>query len=443
MRVTAETIDRVQNDPDRPQFHFCPPVGWMNDPNGTIFHHGYYHLFYQHHPYSDEWAAMHWGHARSRDLVHWEHLPIALAPATAHGEDHCFSGCVVARQDDAPLLLYTSISQQRTAEQWAAIGSDDLLTWQRSEQNPILTETIHDEPISEWRDPFVFHADDRTFLLLGGRRNERAVVFIYEAQDATLLKWRYRGIFFEHADPEILSVECVNVVQLGERWVMLVSVYQHVEYYSGIFDAQAATFSPTAHGRVDARHFYATNTLIDDQQRTICFGWIRGFTLERGWNGCLSLPRVLRLDEHGHLLQEPVPELARLRRAIHHSHNQPLGTYTQADVGNSLELHAMISTPNQQAWQIKLEPNNPESLPISLIATPSMIQLNDMSAELAPCDTYEIQLFVDRTVVEVFVNRRVCLTLVLPTSSPHYQLTITADQGALLDALNIYHIEIP
>ena len=76
----------AQADALRPAYHFLPPAYWMNDPNGTIYHDGWYHLFYQHNPYGDEWGYFHWGHARSRDLVHWEHLPIALSPSYEAGE---------------------------------------------------------------------------------------------------------------------------------------------------------------------------------------------------------------------------------------------------------------------------------------------------------------------------------------------------------------------
>ena len=78
-----------------PRYHLAARAGWMNDPNGLVWFDGWYHAFYQHHPYSTQWGPMHWGHARSKDLVHWEHLPVALAPEGPEDKDGCFSGSAV------------------------------------------------------------------------------------------------------------------------------------------------------------------------------------------------------------------------------------------------------------------------------------------------------------------------------------------------------------
>ena len=84
----------LYQEPFRPRFHFTPERNWMNDPNGMIYHDGEYHLFYQYNPFGDKWGHMSWGHAVSRDLVHWEHLPVALAE---EGNLRIYSGSAVVR----------------------------------------------------------------------------------------------------------------------------------------------------------------------------------------------------------------------------------------------------------------------------------------------------------------------------------------------------------
>lgn len=93
------TIKRANEDPCRPLYHFSAPANWMNDPNGTIYHQGKYHLFYQFNPQKAKWGNIHWGQAVSEDLIHWEHLPIALYPHREYGEQYCFSGCCVVKDD--------------------------------------------------------------------------------------------------------------------------------------------------------------------------------------------------------------------------------------------------------------------------------------------------------------------------------------------------------
>ena len=134
---------RLAADPHRPLYHFLPPANWMNDPNGLIQWRGQYHLFHQCNPEHPCFGDMHWGHARSPDLIHWIELPVALAPMPG-AADHfdCFSGCAV---DDAgvPTLIYTGISHYPTSGgrypvpvdaqvQCIATGDDDLIAWQHA-----------------------------------------------------------------------------------------------------------------------------------------------------------------------------------------------------------------------------------------------------------------------------------------------------------------------
>lgn len=109
MDAMAARAAEADADPARPVYHFRPPSGWMNDVNGPLLHQGYYHIFYQLNPYrTDGRYGTHWGHARSRDLVHWEHLPLAVWPSTELGESSCYSGTAGFDANGRPIILYTS-----------------------------------------------------------------------------------------------------------------------------------------------------------------------------------------------------------------------------------------------------------------------------------------------------------------------------------------------
>lgn len=94
----------------RPEFHLAPEYGWMNDPNGFVYFNGEYHLFYQSNPYDSKWDTMHWGHAKSKDLIEWEHLPVALAPDQPYDKNGCFSGSAIVVEDEL-VLMYTGVTE--------------------------------------------------------------------------------------------------------------------------------------------------------------------------------------------------------------------------------------------------------------------------------------------------------------------------------------------
>ena len=217
MASLAAASPKAAADPTRPIYHFRPPANWMNDPNGTIYHDGYYHLFYQHNPYGDTWGHIHWGHARSKDLVHWEHLPIALWPSLEQGEEHCFSGCAWINGRGQPMLCYTKVSPdagetRRPNEQWAALGDEAMILWQKHPANPILQLSTHGGPAFEgsWRDPFIFEEAGRTFMVVGATTGQEATVALYEAADGTLTRWTYRGLLISLPLAELRFFECPN-----------------------------------------------------------------------------------------------------------------------------------------------------------------------------------------------------------------------------------------
>jgi beta-fructofuranosidase len=437
---------RAQADPSRPIFHVSAPAQWINDPNGPIYYKGFYHLFYQLHPFSDESGPKYWGHARSRDLAKWESLPIALWPSSEAGEAEVWSGCCTINGLGEPMIFYTSIapgkSAQTDATQWAALGDDDLIHWRKSPDNPVLTEALHGaRKIYDWRDPFVFRDKNRIFMVTGGNLNQakggQAVVNIYEAENAGLTRWVYRGILFQHPDATAPTSECPNFFKLGDKWVLFVSPYGKVQYFIGDFDAGTCRFQAGMRGVLDCGpNFYAPNTMQVPDGRRLVWGWVSGFPGGHGWNGCLSVPRLLSLSRDGQLQQQPAPQLSKLRGKEVEWRNIRLendGQTLTLPKTNTLEIRADIDLQTAQSLALEFKGGTDNARPVVLNFSGSEFKMMDAEAPLSLGEAgrkLNLRIFIDRSVLEVFVNETVCATKIIAPLDASATLKIRAQGGA-------------
>ena len=143
-RKYEEASEKMIKQEERPDFHLSVRTGWMNDPNGFSYYNGQYHLFYQYNPYAPRWDSMHWGHAVTKDFLHWDYLPAALAPDEAYDRDGCFSGSALTLPDGRQLLMYTGVLRERkengehcdTQTQCLAVG--DGVDYEKCAGNPVL-----------------------------------------------------------------------------------------------------------------------------------------------------------------------------------------------------------------------------------------------------------------------------------------------------------------
>jgi beta-fructofuranosidase len=450
MGSMLSNVEKAAADPTRPVYHFTCPAQWMNDINGSIFYNGYYHIFYQHNPYADEWGRMHWGHARSRDLVNWEHLPIALWPSREKGEEHCFSGCLAVNKFGEPVIYYTSIGHE-LPEQWAAIGSPDLMSWRKYQNNPILTMSDHmGLLIQDWRDPFIFHATDRTFMVLGGKLREeeggRAVAAIYETTDDRFLKWEYKGILFRHPNKALQSLECPNFFPLENRFVMLDSPYGPVEYFVGSFDVRQYQLIPTGRGLIDhSQEYYATNILFDDTGRCVLLGWIRGFDSNLGWNGCMSLPRILTIDSDGSLIQTPASELKALRQTHTAVSNRTLcnTSHLLETKGDMLEMQAAVrlNTAKKCSLRVRCDKDGREG--IGMVWEKGKLTAAGIEVPIEAKEKTDLRIFLDKSVLEVFVDHgRHCVTKVIRPKIENNYIQVSAEDGeATFESIEIWQMK--
>ncbi|MEM7131093.1 MAG: glycoside hydrolase family 32 protein [Chloroflexota bacterium] len=470
MQSVGEATPKAEADPTRPVYHFRPPANWMNDPNGTIYHNGYYHLFYQHNPYGDAWAHMHWGHARSKDLLRWEHLPIGLWPSLELGEGHCFSGCAAIGPNDQPMLIYSKVApfekdrKPEDNEQWLALGSSDWLTWEKWQGNPLLGPGGQGAPHfkSGWRDPYVFQAEGRNFLVLGAETDETQEVALYEAEDESLLRWTYRGPLVHTPAKERFFYECPNFINLGEKWALLTSPYNLVDYVVGTFDVDSLTFTPETKGIIDyglgytdhmaktgeQPNWYASNTLYDPEGRCILLGWLRGFAPNRGWNGTLALPRVMTLGPDNRPRIVPIPELSDLRTKQLTSQSNIVvnGTHKLEGVqGDTLELKVEMDmgTAQKVGLKVRCDDNGEQGVSIDYNGQNLNVAGTVVPFELSKEESaLELHIFIDKSVIEVFVNQgRACVTRVVYPPVDHLSVVLFASGGdANISMLDVWAV---
>ncbi len=420
MDAVRAGIAKAESDPDRPAYHFRPPAQWNNDPNGVIFYKGWHHLFYQHNPFEAKWGHMHWGHARSRDLVNWEHLPIALWPSLEKGEEHVFSGGAILGADGRPRLFYTSIGK-REPEQWMAAPVDDeLIVWEKHSHNPIATVRLHGrQRIYDWRDPFLFREAARTYMVTGGNGNERrqggaSAVYLYEAVNSDLSEWKYLGPVFEYRNREVINIECPNLFKLGSRWVLLISPQKPCEYFVGDLDLARRKFVPDTYGVLDPGHSYASNVSFDDHGRCILWLWGRTETNpEKGWNSVMVMPRILTIGDDGYLRQNPAPEFDRLRGEMRKAPAAPLGakplSLSETVSGDSLEIQADFTLDNTRAVGLRLRsPASGKGFQVgygpSAVFNDGMFSAGSAATLLGRVSRLRIRVFLDKCVAEAYAN---------------------------------------
>lgn len=339
VRKYEEELERKTMDEARPKFHLSARVGWMNDPNGLSYYKGEYHLFYQYHPFSTRWGPMHWGHAVSKDLLHWRQLPAALAPDADYDRDGCFSGNAVVLPDGRHLLMYTGVcletqpdgGRREVQRQCIAIG--DGIDYEKCPQNPVLGEADlpEDGCRFDFRDPKLWKKKDGTYrCVIGNCTEERdGRILLYSSPDA--IHWKYEKILAANNGRFGLMWECPDFFELDGKQVLLTSpqdmIPQGFEYHNGngtlcligSYDEETDTFTEERDQAVDyGIDFYAPQTILTPDGRRIMIGWMQNWdtcnlhTRERVWFGQMSLPRELSI-KNGRLYQKPIRELEDMR----------------------------------------------------------------------------------------------------------------------------------
>jgi fructan beta-fructosidase len=344
-------------EPYRPQLHFSPAENWMNDPNGMFFYEDEYHLFYQYYPDSTVWGPMHWGHAVSTDMIHWQHLPIALYPDSL---GYIFSGSAVVdwnntsgfgTEDNPPIVaIFTHHDPQGERDridfqnQSIAYSLDRGQSWTKYADNPV----VPNPGIRDFRDPKVSrHEASQSWVMILAAKDR---VHLYRSPD--LKSWTFASEFGANLGGHGGVWECPDLFPLAsednmdiQKWVMLVSINpggpnggSATQYFIGDFDGQTFTLDPEFAPRVQAApdgneqavwldygpDNYAGVTFSDIPEsdgRRIFMGWMSNWAYAQQvptspWRSAMTLPRTLSLKQspQGWIIRSrPVLEFNNLR----------------------------------------------------------------------------------------------------------------------------------
>ncbi len=334
--MTSSSRTSRQDDPAFPALHIRPPRGWVNDPNGVAKVDGTYHVFFQHNPRSPVHDVIAWGHARSGDLLHWQEEPLALRPRPGGPDSHgCWTGCVVD-DDGVPTAVYSAVTDDSGAAQVVLARSDRRMRSWAQDARPVLG-VPDDGTVTDVRDPFVFTHQGRRYAVQGaGHRQGLPRLLLYGCDDLT--RWTELGTLLRGDHPVARHAaanvwECPNLVPIGDRWLLVVSLWRWVEgthalcgvrYLLGDLHGEQDTlrFEPTSVGVLDhGPAFYAPQLLVDgDRVLLWAWSWEHGRdevqVRRAGWAGVLTFPREVALDGAEGVRSQPARELDRLRREV-------------------------------------------------------------------------------------------------------------------------------
>ena len=476
----AASRRRLANDRYRPTYHFVNPEGMLNDPNGLCYWQGRYHLFYQAYPPED--PRQHWGHAVSDDLIHWQDLPLALYPDIEHA---CFSGSTLV-EDDRVIAMYHGTR----AGNMVAVSHDPLLlNWEKIAGNPVIPMIDSDDDGWPYRvfDPCIWKESEGYYSLSGslrrarGESDHRVTPHLFFSQD--LRRWTYLGPFVE-GDIFTMPGEDAAVPYfwpIGDRHILIFASHRRgSQYLLGDYDTVRHRFQARAHGRFNHGAMgpggvHAPSATPDGSGALHLIHNMNQAMAPRGWNHLMSLASRLWLDDEGAVRIAPVAAVESLR----HGHRHVGETLLPANqdvvldgvAGSCLEIAAELHprAARELCVEVLRAPDRQEHTAISfhrhghvtvvrgdqvfprdaIVIDGSRSSLRtDVSArppEVAPLELRDdeplrLRVFVDRSVVEVFVNERQWLAVrVYPERADSIGVALRAQGGdALLRSLDAW-----
>jgi fructan beta-fructosidase len=470
----ADTFECDDNEPFRPVYHFTPPYGWMNDPNGMVYYAGEWHLFYQFNPFGTRWQNMSWGHAVSADLTHWQHLSVALYPDSL---GTIFSGSAVVDETNSAgfqtgnektlLAFYT---QNRHDGQWQSLAysNDKGRTWTKYEKNPVLKKAN----APDFRDPKVFwYAPASRWIMVLAVGNHAE---FYSSANAK--EWTFESEFGANYGSHDGVWECPDLLQFGEKWALLISNdrvanvrHSATQYFVGSFDGHAFTcdFSPTEQHWLDyGKDHYATVSWANaPADRKIVLPWMSNWQYANDvptkyFRSAMALPRYLTLaQENGKYLVKsyPVEEIQARRGKAGNIPDFNTNRIFDVPTNGAFEILLEIEAQSAQQFGFNLKNSKDESVEFAFDLQKNEFSIDRIKSgitnfnstfatkSVAPVlakPTHILRIFVDKSSIEAFLNGgEAAITHLVFPNEPYSQIEFfTKDNQFKINDLKIFEI---
>ncbi len=424
----------------------------IGDPNGPVFFNGEYHLFYQGMPFwGTGTSATGWGHAVSKDMVHWEHLPMAMAPGPgSYDRSGVWSGgCVI--HDGVPTIIYSGNDGAGHGQtQCIATSSDNLRTWTKDPSNPVIAALPPIEGLDHdgFRDPFTWREGNEWRMLVGSgyAKSKGGTLLLYRSKD--LRKWDFLGTLCEGMGENCFMWECPTFFPMGNKHMLIVSpLFRNVPGLRGFTQYSTGTyrnnrFDPGEWKPLDLAGpgvFYAATSFADPKNRRILWGFI--MTPQppaAGWSNCLSLPRLVTPGKASGISFAPLPELAALRTRERDCGNRVLKQDEEIVLDHALGLHGEVAIEIDMKTADKIElrigrtADGRDYVPLSYDKTSGSLIFGSKQAEfrLDADKRLRIHLFTDGVVAEAFINDTVCFSSAMAITEKSIGLSVISSGGS-------------
>jgi beta-fructofuranosidase len=472
---------RFEGDPHRPIFHAIPAANWMNEPHGLIYHNGLYHIFYQKNGNGPYWGRLNWGHQTSPDLVTWTEQAVVLFPDPASpDQEGCWSGCSI-KKDNIPYIMYTGVDGA-TAQMCLAQGNNNLSSYDKYNGNPVVATPPAPYTSNDFRDPYIWEENGTYYMIigsgLGGSGNSGGAALLYKSTN--LSNWQYLKVLhkgYPQTDNSGVFWEVPMLLNFGGKRVLTAQPVPQsgaparILYWTGTFAQETFTpdsIKPKLLEPGDA--LLGVTTTTDPLGRTIAIGIIPDILpaeeqRKHGWANLMSLPRVWSLSTDGKtLLQQPLPELQKLRGANYHAEQVAIAagqnTFLPNISGRHLEIKALIDpgTATRVGIVVAKSPDNSErtrifwDVPFGIIQIERNNSSSNFSAPKGVVSTLfsqpagqplDLHIFLDGSVLEVFINNEKALsTRIYPENPESVGLDLFTQGGtATIQSLDVWNMK--